>query len=424
MVTEHLFELHAQAGEVAALAAATQAWLDPLVHSGEVTSVEVLRDDERLWVRVSAAAAVVLPDAVQSRCASARHRTPERLLASPSPVELRATRASDAQIVVALSEAYRPSLVLRCSLLAGLFEAVPTEGADVATIAARCGCTDDVVDRLLGALETSGLVFRGGARWHLAALSRRYLRRDGAGWLGDLVLHNTRPALLARWSELPAQLGIEEDGEAMELRFVLAMTNVAAAGQEAAFVRGVEDLVDAPLRGQLLDIGGALGDYAIALCRRYDALQSTVLDRASTLAPGEEHVRRAGMAGRVVHVAGDYRRALPGGPYDEILLSNVIRGEPPQDARALLERARAALAPGGRLWVQDLVGYEHGPQAHRLFGLHLPTAMNPTLPGLLELLRDAGYGDCVVRELDGYVVSNVLLRCTPKRAPERMGDRR
>ena len=92
--------------------------------------------------------------------------------------------------------------------------------------------------------------------------------------------------------------------------------------------------------------------YAAAFCERHPGLRATVLDLPDAVVHGREIVREAG-AERVTFVEGDFRTAEWGDGYDAILLFNVLHNATEAEARAAVARAHAALAPGGRLLIQE-----------------------------------------------------------------------
>jgi hypothetical protein len=101
---------------------------------------------------------------------------------------------------------------------------------------------------------------------------------------------------------------------------------------------------------RLLDVGGAPGTYARAFAAA--GWDVTVLDLPGTLELGEPDLRAAGIA----TVPGDATRALPDGPWDAVYLGNLVHLLDPPAAAALVARAGAALAAGGTLAVQEVLG--------------------------------------------------------------------
>ena len=251
----------------------------------------------------------------------------------------------------AQSSDWREVLIVRAALetglLAALEEARPVDQAADATgldrRAARIVSTALVG---LGYLEEDGDGLRatGRARALLAPAG------DGADPAGELHLE-------AR--AMRSHLGLEEtlhsgrpvddvsggDRAAIE-RFMRAMRNVAAPRA----VHSVAALGAPPPGARLLDVGGAPGTYARAFAAA--GWDVTVLDQPRTLEVEGPGLRAVGIA----TVEGDATRALPGSDWDAVYLGNVVHLFDPATAGALVARAGAALAPGGTLAVQEVLG--------------------------------------------------------------------
>jgi hypothetical protein len=134
-------------------------------------------------------------------------------------------------------------------------------------------------------------------------------------------------------------------------RFMRAMRHIAGARAPETVAA-----VGPPAGGgRLLDVGGAPGTYARAFAAA--GWRVTVLDLPDTLEVGAPDLGAAGIAA----VAGDMTAALPEGPWDAVYLGNVVHLLGPDEAAALVARAGAALAPGGLLAVQEVLG-DAGPQ--------------------------------------------------------------
>jgi SAM-dependent methyltransferase len=305
------------------------------------------------------------------------------------------------------------SAVVRAALVGGVFDAV-AGGTTRAALRERWPGAPHL-DRLLEALSALGLLVLdadGGGSVAPTAIAARHLVRDSPEFVGDAILHDTKPLIWRRFGSLDERLGLpavhphSDDGGDEHALFLRAMTSVAAASQ----ARSLLAAVDFTGARRLLDVGGARGDYAIAICAHVPDLHAVVLDLPKSEPLAMDRLRDAppAVASRISFVGGDYRRELPGG-FDTILLSNVLRGEVLAEARALLDRCAAGLLPGGRLVIQDLFPDDpagRGPLAAALFGLHMPEAANPSVDATVALLRDGGWLDVEVRPIDGYVVAD------------------
>jgi demethylspheroidene O-methyltransferase len=102
-------------------------------------------------------------------------------------------------------------------------------------------------------------------------------------------------------------------------------------------------------RTRWLDVGGGDGTVAEALLRADPRLTCEVFNLPQAAGLVEDRARAAGLAGRLGTVAGDFLNGpLPEG-YDVLSFVRVLHDWPAGVARMLLEKAKNALSPGGRL---------------------------------------------------------------------------
>lgn len=148
---------------------------------------------------------------------------------------------------------------------------------------------------------------------------------------------------------------------------------------------------------KLLDVGGGLGTYAIAFCRRYPDLQATVVEHPKIAPLARRAIRVADMAKRVRVVSADIEREpLPRG-FDVALLSNVLHAHGTRENRSLLRKLHRSLDPRGRLIVRDVFMHRGGtaPEWGTLFSvvllLHSPRGRCYGLDEILRWLYAAGF---------------------------------
>lgn len=114
-----------------------------------------------------------------------------------------------------------------------------------------------------------------------------------------------------------------------------------------AFRRGRDQLLGGAARW--LDVGGGDGTVMAAVLREVPGLVGDVFNLAPIRGLVLERARAAEVGDRMGFVAGDFLAGeLPTG-YDVLSFVRVLHDWPPDVARALLVKARDALAPGGRL---------------------------------------------------------------------------
>jgi cyclopropane fatty-acyl-phospholipid synthase-like methyltransferase len=147
----------------------------------------------------------------------------------------------------------------------------------------------------------------------------------------------------------------------------------------------------------LLDVGGGLGTFALACCRRFEHLQATVVEHPRVVSFLRSAVDRARMANRVQVVALDIMKdPLPAG-FDLALVSNVLHGQEARENRALLKNVYGCLNQGGWMILRD-VFMNHArtePQWGALFSvsllLHTPNGRCYPLDEVRDWLRKAGF---------------------------------
>jgi len=146
-------------------------------------------------------------------------------------------------------------------------------------------------------------------------------------------------------------------------------------------------------------LGGGSGAYSIAFARAIPEMKSEILDVGEVVPLTQEYIRQAGLTGRITARVGDMLSDPLGTNYDLVLASQISHMFSEEDNRNLFRRACGALAPGGRLVVQDFI-LEPGktaPRAAALFALNMlvGTRAGSTYsePEYADWLRDAGFTD-------------------------------
>jgi predicted O-methyltransferase YrrM len=123
----------------------------------------------------------------------------------------------------------------------------------------------------------------------------------------------------------------------------------------------------------MLDLGGGSGAYAIAFARARPDLDAEVLDLAPVLAIAQRHIDDAGLAARVKARVGDLHDDAYGTGYDLVFVSAICHMNSPDENRAMFAKILAALAPSGRIVIQDFVldADKTGPKTGALFALNM-----------------------------------------------------
>jgi SAM-dependent methyltransferase len=257
---------------------------------------------------------------------------------------------------------------------------------------------------VLAALADAGLLEREGGRYRPTETCRAGLcdpeSEEFVGGGLALWLHNL--GALVRLDEV-LRTGIPLDAlTGRRDRHSVARLMSAMAAAPAARVR---KLVDGSLRRarrprRALDVGAGPGHMSRELADR--GLHVTLFDTPETI----DYVRteyRLGEEDRLTLVSGDFTKGpLPDGPFDLVLLSNVLHIYGPEQNRRLVHEAARVTSPGGVVAIQDFVRGRSGRAARFALVMLLRTEGGDTyeLAELTDWMESGGLEDVRVEDLD------------------------
>jgi 2-polyprenyl-3-methyl-5-hydroxy-6-metoxy-1,4-benzoquinol methylase len=112
---------------------------------------------------------------------------------------------------------------------------------------------------------------------------------------------------------------------------------------------------------RVLDVAASHGSFGMAIARTNPAASVMALDFPGVLPVTRENVAAAGLNAQFSFLPGDIFQAELGGPYDIVLLANLLHHFSPERNTDMLRRIRAVLAPGGRVMTLEFV-----PNADRI----------------------------------------------------------
>ena len=284
--------------------------------------------------------------------------------------------------------------IYRGAQQAGILQALAGEPANAAAVAQICGTALRPTALLLDGLSALGLVEPVGEAYALAPVARFLAGpyRD----LGD-----------AYWSHLPAFLRTGEpivrmDDPQESERHYQAQAQALAwmMGPSAEAAATALDIGGSRRGLAVLDVGAGAAVWSLALARRDPITTVTALDWPGVLAIAQTAAADAGLQERFTTIAGDYHKvALPEAAFDLAILANVTHLETAAANRALFERLRRALRPGGEIVAIDVFPVQPAgalPAALYDLGLALRTAGGRvhSAADLQAWLAAAGFGEC------------------------------
>lgn len=304
------------------------------------------------------------------------------------------------RVPVPVAEAYFNMMSARTVMAGatlGLYGELAGDPASAEGIARRRGLDPGGTAAVLEALAALGYVARRDGGFVLAPRARRWLSPDSRTDMGECLAFNHEQ--WRWWSGLEAAV---RSGRAVDVHALApddpAWDVYVGAMYRLARLSATEVARAIPVRGggRVLDLGGAHGWFAAELCRRHRGVTARVLDLPGSARAGRRILEAAGATARVEHVEGDARTSPLGGPWDAVLLFQVVHHLAPGALDALLARVRDALAPGGVVAVLDTFRGEGGraDPMEALLGLHwwLTSGVGAWRREDLEIrLHDAGF---------------------------------
>ncbi|HEV7507490.1 MAG TPA: methyltransferase [Thermoanaerobaculia bacterium] len=215
--------------------------------------------------------------------------------------------------------------------------------------------------KFLDGLESLGLVQRKQTSDDLLAavyVSAEPLAPAVEAVLGEHSIERDRDKY--PWREIHGRLGEVLTG-GLDAKFAWPpVTDEDVQGFEHSMAAGCGPIIESLMTARAeifaactrwLDIGGGDGTVAEALLRADPRLSCDVFNLPAARSLVEERARAAGLESRLGFVAGDFLAGpLPTG-YDVLSFVRVLHDWPADVARALLEKAKHALPPGGRLMI-------------------------------------------------------------------------
>jgi predicted O-methyltransferase YrrM len=293
--------------------------------------------------------------------------------------------------------AFMPSRAVLTALELDVFTAVG-RGASAEQVAQKTHADARATEMLLNALVSLKLLEKRDGTFFNTAASARFFSADSRDNARCGLIHTAH--LWHGWSRLT--------------ECVRAGTSVGAGTREgnwvSAFIvamdRNAKERAGAVVKAvgtggikHMLDLGGGSGAYSIAFARAIPGLESEIIDRSEVVPLAQENIEKAGLAQRITTRVGDMLRDPLGQNYDLVLASAICHMFSPAENQQLLRRAYDALAPRGRLVVQDFIlePSKTAPRAAALFSLNMLVGTQAgSSYSELEYeswLREAGFSD-------------------------------
>lgn len=314
----------------------------------------------------------------------------------------------DIDFLTNIARGFMPAEALLVANELGLFSIIGDEGKNLEAICGECNTDFRATEILLNALVGMDLLKKKKDFFENSFMTKEYLIPGKKYYQGDLFKHLYR--VRARWGTLldvlrtgrtvePVQKEPEKSEEDKR-SFIMGMANIAHMSAEKLI-----SVLDLSQAGTLLDLGGGPGSYAISFCKKYPSLKATILDLPDVIPITSEQIEKYGVEGQIDTISGSFLETDYRGPYDFVLISNIIHMLGKEDIQILFQKSIEALSRNGTIVVKDFFVNEDrsGPEYAVLFAINMLVATQKgntyTESEVSGWLAECGFKDIEFKEI-------------------------
>lgn len=279
--------------------------------------------------------------------------------------------------VLALSWGFRPAVLLLKAHEMGVFDALAGGWKTPEDVAGRLRADPRATRLLLLGLCGARLLEKSGETFRNSPVVERHFVRGLPDYRGHILDLDNRalsnwvriPEITVAGEPIPKPEATAGEARAWQETFILAM--------DAISQRNLENLCGAlPVEDghRLLDIGCGPATYIIELARRFPNLTAVAFDRPNSETIVKDAAARAGVGGRVEFIGGDFTayKFDQNGPFDGVMLSQIVHILSEEQCVDLLRRASNALKPGGFMAVHEMaIGPDQDPGPAAVFAIQM-----------------------------------------------------
>jgi precorrin-6B methylase 2 len=250
---------------------------------------------------------------------------------------------------------YWETKILLTAVKLDVFSTLAGKARTASEIAERIGAHPPSLELLLNALVAIGLLRKDTDCYLNSGVADRHLVRSASQYVGHLLL--LHDAEWMNWAHLDETI---QTGRSPVRRHIFE-TNPELGGNVLQVLDRIGQqsgpwlakALELDWADTFLDLGGGAATNAIAFCRTYPKLQATVFDLPQSLSTASRAIKDAGMESRIHLLGGDFNVDSLGGPYDAVLMSDILHYQSGEENAALVNKVFAHLSHGGQLIIKD-----------------------------------------------------------------------
>ena len=291
--------------------------------------------------------------------------------------------------------AYQKTAAMQASVDIGLFTALAAGHNTAGAAAKACAASPKGVRVLCDYWTVNGLLTKSSDKYSLTPEAAMFLDQKSPAYFGGVLgfLNGPIVPFFDKLTDAVRRGGAADQGSVQpEFEGWVAFAQQMGAMMHPT-AQAIAQLLG-PVSGRALDIAAGHGLFGIVLAQKNPGLKITALDWPKVLEVAQRHAKQMGVGDRYSLIAGDAFTVDMQGPYDVVLLTNLLHHFNEQQCTALLKRIRAALRPPPH---GKLVTLEFIPNADRI-----SPPMSATFP--LVMLATTAEGDAYTfAQLDGML---------------------
>ena len=309
-----------------------------------------------------------------------------------------------------LNMSFMPSRVLTAAVQLGVFSQIANGSQNAKSIAEKVQATERGTRMLLDALTAMQLLRKSRNEYRLTDPAKRYLVRESAEYIGGVLSDNH---LWEAWGRLTdiVRTGqphhrVEQQNKAEDF-FPILIQALHVTNQQPAWRAAKILCSSAKSRSmEVLDVACGSGVWGIAIARTASKAHITAQDYPGILTITRRYVQQHGVESRYDFLPGNLREVeFDVGRYDLAILGNIVHSEGEIAAKTLFKRLSAALTPGGRVAIIDMVpnNQRTGPAFPIFFAINMLVNTSDgdtfTRAEYSTWLKQAGFGKVVAAEI-------------------------
>ena len=305
--------------------------------------------------------------------------------------------------------AYQQTAAIKAALELDVFSKIAQGHATAESLAQTTGAAVRGIRILCDYLTVRGHLEKEGDQFRLTPSTAAFLDRSAPSWMGDVVEYLAAPEMMNLFLDDPAayvrnggSIGLANNApdHPIWVKFARAM-----GPSRFPMAKGIalELAVLSPRR--VLDVAAGHGMFGIAIAQAVPDAEITAVDWQGVLAVARENAEAAGVSKRYHMVPGSAFDADWGNGFDLVLLANFLHQLDRDGCVSLLQKARKALASGGRAVVVEFLVHDDrvSPRFPAMFAFQMlgstPRGDAYTAREFEEIGRAAGFAKMVAKPL-------------------------